>query len=150
MELWIIIFLHRFYLFLELNYIYSNIVLLSGKGGSGKTFSTLSFLNNKEVCFTSLGWKLISTQKEEFKNIIGLSLQKILGKNNNTGEKCEKINNNNIKYIVIDEATLINKKDIEDIIKLYPSCMIFILGDIDKDDYYYQCSTQNLMLRTKF
>ena len=129
------------YLFTPNNeYIYSNIVLLSGKGGSGKTFSTLSFLNNKEVCFTSLGWKLISTQKEEFKNIIGLSLQKILGKNNNTGEKCEKINNNNIKYIVIDEATLINKKDIEDIIKLYPSCMIFILGDIDKDDYYYQCS----------
>ena len=128
-------------------YIHSNVILLSGKGGSGKTYSTLSFLNNKEVCFTSLGWKLISTQKEQFKNIIGLSLQKILGKNNNTGEKCEKVNNNNIKYIVIDEATLINKKDIEDIIKLYPTCMIFILGDIDKDDYYYQCSINDNIIK---
>jgi hypothetical protein len=115
------------------------IILCNGAGGTGKTHSLLTFLENKETCYTSLSWKLINGKKEEFKSIIGLSLQKLTGKTDK--EKCEKITNNYIRYIIIDELTLIGMTNINDIKKLYPQCFIFLVGDIDNDDFFYQCST---------
>ena len=119
-------------------YITKKVILCNGAGGTGKTHSLLTFLENKETCYTSLSWKLINGKKEEFKHIIGLSLPKLTGNADN--EKCEKITNNNIKYIIIDELTLIGANAKDDIIKLYPNCYIFLVGDIDNDNFYYQCS----------
>lgn len=115
------------------------IILCNGAGGTGKTHSLLTFFDNREVCYTSLSWKLINGKKEEFKSIIGLSLQKLTGKTDK--EKCEKIKNNSIRYIIIDELTLIGLTAINDIKKLYPECFIFLVGDIDNDDFFYQCTT---------
>ena len=114
------------------------IILCNGAGGTGKTHSLLTFFDNREVCYTSLSWKLINGKKDEFKSIIGLSLQKLTGKTDK--EKCEKIKNNSIRYIIIDELTLLGHTAINDIKNLYPQCFIFLVGDIDNDDFFYQCS----------
>jgi hypothetical protein len=119
-------------------YFKKRIILFNGAGGTGKTHTLLNNLNQKEILFTSIGWKLINGKKEEFNKIIGLSIPKITGEADNI--KCEKIKNNSARYIIIDEATLIKKDYIDKIISLYPQCFIFILGDIDDDDFYYQCS----------
>ena len=114
------------------------VILSNGPGGSGKTYSLLSFFDNRDICYTTLSWKLINGQKENFNNIIGLSLQKLTGFTEN--DTCEKVKNNNIKIIVIDEGPLCGMNYINAIIKNFPNCFIFILADVDKDDFNYQCS----------
>jgi hypothetical protein len=116
----------------------NRVILCNGAGGTGKTHSILTFFDNRDVCYTSLSWKLINGKKEEFKNIIGLSLQKLTGKTDK--EKCEKVKNNNIKIILIDEGPLCGMNYINEIIKLFPQCFIFVLADVDKDDFNYQCT----------
>lgn len=127
-------------------YIYKRLVFLGGKGGSGKTYSALktSNMETRNICFTTHCWNLISEQKSKYP-IHGLSLHKLLGY---IGEaKYEKHRINSIRYIVIDEATLIDESTINDIIKDYPHLFIFVIGDIDPDGFYYQCSTQNQVIR---
>jgi len=119
-------------------YFKKRVILFNGAGGTGKTHTLLNNLNQKEILFTSIGWKLINGKKEEFNKIIGLSIPKITGEADNI--RCEKIKNNSARYIIIDEATLIKKDYIDKISLLFPHCFIFILGDIDDDDFYYQCS----------
>lgn len=54
-----------------------------------------------------------------------------------------------MRFIVIDELTLIDEKSINTIIKEYPNCFIFIVGDVDKDGYFYQCNLQNKVYKPK-
>lgn len=129
------------------DYIYKRVVFIGGQGGSGKTSSLLGGkLNYNNICYSSLCWNLISSKKIEIqqkynKNIIGYSICNLSG--NVNGAKCELIEDNNIKYLIIDEATLIDYKDIKFILnhKNYKHCFIFIIGDIDKNNFYYQCPT---------
>lgn len=135
-------------------FIKSRIVFIGGKGGSGKTSSILNSKNliKESICFTTFCWNLITEQKSKHPEIIGLSIPKITGeltikKDNELKEKtAEKAKTNNIKYIVIDESTLINDTQIIKIIEKFPSVFIFILGDIDYDGKYYQCSVQNKVI----
>ncbi len=60
-------------------------------------------------------------------------------------EKSEKAKNKDIRRIALDEATHLHH---ESIIKItnaesYSSMFIFIMGDIDEDNFYYQCSNRN-------
>lgn len=126
-------------------YIYKRLNFLGGKGGSGKTYSILNTKNmsTKNICFTTHCWNLISEQKQKYP-IHGLSLHKLLGYIGDA--KYEKHNLKSIRYIVIDEATLIDVDTINNIIRDYPHLFIFVLGDIDKDGFYYQCSCQNQVI----
>jgi len=123
------------------DYIYNNIVFIGGKGGSGKTTSLINGLTNKNICYTTTCWNLISGMKSKYPSIIGYSLPNLTGKCGET--KTEKYNNSNVKYIIIDELTLISKNIIDNIISEYPNIFIFLVGDIQKDGFYFQCSINN-------
>jgi len=127
------------------DFIYKNVVFIGGAGGSGKTTSLLNAFNNKNVCYTTSCWNLIQGQKLKYSDIIGYSLPMMTGGSGLC--KCEKVKNNNIKYIIIDEVTLIEEIDIFKIINDYKHCFIFIVGDVDSDGFYYQCSNQNTVIK---
>ena len=126
------------------NLLYNNdiitnrILYIGGAGGTGKTSSLLRNLENKNVCYTTSCWNLIQGQKNKFPNINGYSLPNLIGSIGT--KKTEKIRNHNIKYIIIDELTLIDSKNIQTIINDYKHCFIFLLGDVDEDGTFYQCT----------
>ena len=127
------------------DFIYKNVVFIGGAGGSGKTTSLLNAFNNNNVCYSTSSWNLINGQRLKYNDIIGYSLPMMTG---GTGHcKCEKVKNNNIKYIIIDEVTLIEEAEILKIIEDYKHCFIFIVGDVDEDGFYYQCSNQNTVIK---
>lgn len=118
------------------------LLFCGGAGGTGKSFSIMnSTMNKKNICYCSSSWDLIQDKQNEYMDIIGLSHQKLTGEAE--GVKCVKITNNNIKYIVIDELTLIHKKTIHKIINEYNDIFIFLVGDITKEGHSYQCKIYN-------
>jgi hypothetical protein len=119
-------------------YITNRIVFFGGAGGSGKTFSCLNNLDVNTTCYTTMCWNLIQGKMEEYKGTHGHSIPQLTG--GSEGFKCEKTTDKNMKHIIIDEATLLNKLDIIHIIHNYPNAFIFILGDVDEDGFYYQAS----------
>jgi len=119
-------------------YITNRVVFFGGAGGTGKTFSCLNNLNVNTTCYTTMCWNLIQGKMEEYKGTHGHSIPQLTGGSENF--KCEKTTDKNMKHIIIDEATLLNSNDIEQIIKEYPHSFIFILGDVDEDGFYYQAS----------
>lgn len=131
-------------------YIYSKNIFLGGAGGTGKTTSLINALDNKKICFSSTSWDLINTITKPLKKVkpngecgvsplLGLSLPKITGTLDNK-QQVEIYNIPHVKYLIIDEATMINERTINKILELYPYKMIFVLGDIDKDGFAYQSS----------
>lgn len=123
------------------DYIYNILVFIGGKGGAGKSNSILRKLKNKNICYTTGGWNLISGMKSKFTEIIGLSLPNLTGKCGSTNT--EKHSNNNIKFLILDEPTLINPNIIDDVISEYPDIFIFLVGDIREDGFFFQCSINN-------
>ena len=119
-------------------HLYKKLVYFGGIGGSGKSYTILNNLDNRNILFTCRSWDLIQFQQNNKPDIIGLSIPKITGKMK--GQKVERIINNNIRYIVIDEMTMSDKEEINDILKLYPGCWVFMLGDISEDGFPYQCT----------
>ena len=121
-------------------------ICLTGKGGSGKTYSILnSNLISRNIIYSSMCWNLITGQQEKnkSKDFMGLSIPKITPKQVGEKNKSTIYEGKNAKYIIIDEATLINDKDILAIRKRYYYCFIFIVGDI-KNDKFYQCSIPSI------
>jgi hypothetical protein len=113
-------------------------ILLNGEGGTGKTSSVMrSNFNKKNICYVASCWNLIQRKKKEQPDIIGVSWNSLIG------HKCDKYKNNNIKYILIDEITLINKWVIDKTMLLYPYCIIFLIGDVT-EKLYYQCSLNDI------
>jgi len=133
--------------FLQTSDIVKNkIVFIGGAGGSGKSYSVLknNNINPKNICYTTNCWNLIQGQKQKYNNILGYSNPNLTG--NCNGKAVEKIRNNDIKYIVIDELTLIDNKVIKQIIKEYNECFIFLLGDIEEDGNFFQCSLPSVRI----
>lgn len=118
-------------------YIVKRKIYFGGIGGSGKTYTILENLPNKNICYTARAWDLIQKKNDDYKKIIGLSIPKLIGTCN--GQKVEQIQNNNIKYLVDDEMTLSDKSEFKSIDKLFNYCFIFCLGDISEDGFSYQC-----------
>ena len=130
-------------------YITNRIVCIGGKGGSGKSYSLFNSGNfdRNRICYTSKCWNLIQGQMTKYNGINGYSIPNLTGYCD--GKKTEKIYNSMMRFIVIDELTLIDEKSINTIIKEYPNCFIFIVGDVDKDGYFYQCNLQNKVYKPK-
>lgn len=150
----------------------NRIVKIGGQAGSGKTRSIMSALENKHICYSTTCWKLIQGMKEDYPDIIGLSINKLEGKtcnivkkeNDNEEDeeqeqeqqeheiitKSKKETNKNIRYIVLDEITLLRSGSIQNVINdpKYAHCFIFILGDIDIDGFYYQCANRNEVFKS--
>lgn len=117
----------------------SNFILLSGKGGSGKTESIFNNVNQNEIIYVSLAWERGADIRNKYnENIIISSIPKILDKNEVMPNTLKK--KSYFKYIVIDEITLISEETILEIQKLYPDKIIILIGDVDEDGFYYQCS----------
>ena len=121
-------------------HIIKSCIFLGGAGGSGKTHSILnsSNFNHKSLIFSSSCWDLIQQKCIEKPDILGLTCQKLSG--NNNGQKSQKFETGNYKYIVVDEATLIDDKSLKLIINQNKNKFVIVMGDIDYDGFYYQCS----------
>jgi hypothetical protein len=115
----------------------SNVIFLSGKGGSGKSHSILSNLNN--VCMVSTCWNLSQAKKEDYPSLKPLSINKLVGEN------CEKVEVSN-KILLLDELTMWNKKDILQCIKDYKRKFIFMAGDINYNGEFFQCNINNSVI----
>ena len=122
------------------NYILNRVVYIGGGGGSGKTTSILKSLINKNICYSTSCWNLIQGIKNKYPDILGYSLPNLTGQC--MGTKTEKIKNTNLKYIILDELTLTDSKTIKQIINdpEYKQCYIFLLGDIEYNGIFYQCT----------
>lgn len=121
-------------------HIKSRVICLGGAGGCGKTYSILTSKNfmMNDLLFTSTCWELIQDKVDEFNNITGISLPKLTGEMN--GKEVEKFNNTKYKYIVNDELTLQSYKTVNTIIKDNKDKFIILMGDVEKDGFFYQCS----------
>lgn len=117
--------------------IVNNVVFMSGKGGSGKSYSILN--NLKSVCMVSACWNLTQAKKEEYEELKPLSINKLIGK---TGDKKSEKVKVTSKIIFLDEATMWKKEDILQVIADYPNKFIFIAGDVDLNGRFYQCTLQ--------
>ena len=115
-------------------------IFLGGAGGCGKTHSILSSKNfmMNDLLLTSTAWELIQNKVNEFPDITGISLPKLTGEMN--GKTVEKFNSNRYKYIVNDELTLQSSKTVETIINDNKGKFIILMGDVEYDGFYYQCS----------
>jgi hypothetical protein len=120
--------------------IYHRLIFIQGQGGSGKTYSILKSLNldTSAICYTTSCWNLISTQKENNPSIIGLSIPKLIGEMN--GQKVDKYTGTNIRYLIVDEKTLVTNNILLKIILNFSNIFIFVIGDIDIDGHSYQCT----------
>lgn len=116
--------------------------LLSGAGGTGKTFNNLT--RRFGCLYVSLGWSLISKKKKEFK-CKGTSMHRLVGLTAN-GKKTvpyhaeQPIPNS----IFIDEITMIDEGMIEMAVKQYPYSQIILAGDVDVDGFAYQCKLRDV------
>jgi hypothetical protein len=126
------------------DYILNRVVYIGGAGGAGKTTSILKNLNNKNICYTTSCWNLIQGIKNKYPDILGYSLPNLTGQCGST--KTEKIKNTNLKHIVIDENTLNDANIVNSIINdpLYKHCFIFLLGDVNFNGFFYQCSLPSI------
>jgi hypothetical protein len=121
-------------------HITERVLFLGGAGGCGKTHSVLTSSNfmMNDILFTSTCWELIQGKVDEFYKITGISLPKLTGEMN--GKTVEKFNSTKYKYIVNDELTLQSSKTVNSIINDNPNKFIILMGDIEYDGFYYQCS----------
>ena len=122
--------------------IYNRHIFIQGQGGSGKTYSILNSFNlyTSAICYTTSCWNLINTQKENNSSIIGVSIPKLIGEMN--GKKVDKYTGTNIRYLIVDEKTLVTNNILKKILKEFPNIFIFVIGDIDIDGHAYQCTLE--------
>jgi hypothetical protein len=118
--------------------IVNNVIFMSGKGGSGKSYSILH--NLKNVSMISACWNLTQAKKEEYPELKPLSINKLVGK---TGDKKSEKVKVTSKILFLDELTMWNKKDVLQVISDYPNKFIFLAGDIELNGRFYQCNLQN-------
>jgi len=129
--------------YFENNEINNNAVCLLGKGGSGKSNDIKTNFDRDTVVYVSYAWARGVDFKENYACTIS-SLNRI------EGNKCEKLKTNDFFRIeVYDEATLINNSFIKNRIQACRQMgkRIFIIGDIDKDGFNFQCSLNDDLVK---
>ena len=131
-------------------------MVISGKGGSGKTYTTLnSFDNlkeitqNKKICFCAPTNSVVESNKKYkvilekyFKNVEFITTSSLLGEKcvyDENGVKSFIINNKFIKLdkydiIIIDEISMVNDTQIDYIVNNNKNSLILLLGDKNQLD----------------
>lgn len=122
--------------------IYSNFILLSGKGGSGKTESIAKNISLSEIVYASLAWERGVDFKNKYGNVTISSIPKLISYGNKAENEL-KIPSTT-KYIILDEPTLISENEIITIKNKFSDKIILLVGDIDEDGFFYQCSLQGV------
>ena len=124
--------------------IYSNFILLSGKGGSGKTESIAkhNMITSKHIIYGALAWERGADFRNKYGNdYITSSIPKLLSYGENNVNIKDQIKcKNTTKFIILDEPTLISEEEIIKIKNKWSDKIIILVGDIDEDGFYYQCS----------
>lgn len=112
--------------------------LLTGQGGSGKTYSVLTDKGFNNVLFVSpshiLGQNVFDLYKTKYTTIhklIGIDCRPYYEENRMPS------------VIVVDEITQLDAEWIDKVFTMYPSSLIILAGDIDADGRWYQCRSGN-------
>ena len=108
--------------------------VLAGAGGTGKTYTIMKdrgFINIRYIT-------PMHTLGVEIRNKYGINydtMHKFIGK----GCISRREESHSVpSVILIDELTMHDESDIKKAIEMYPECLIFVAGDIDKKQWY-QC-----------
>lgn len=123
-------------------------IFIGGAGGTGKTTSVLASSNfiKSDILFTSICWELIQGKMSEYEWLHGTSIPKITGQCNiSKGGKSQKQNIDKFKYILIDELTMIHPATLNKILDDNPNKFIIMMGDVDEDGKFYQCSLSTVV-----
>ena len=127
---------------------YSGNTLLTGQGGCGKTYSLMTDNGLNDILFVSPSHILGQAVKAEFDvpyttfhKLMGLDYVEIV----NGVEVAKKVvpfykDEYVPKVIAIDEITQYNGEDVEKVFAMYPTSLIFLMGDIDSAGRWFQCS----------
>jgi len=107
--------------------------ILAGQGGSGKSYSVLTDKGKIDILYV-VPCHILGKKCREKYNCNYTTIHKLIG------QDCTPYKDEfkTPSIIFIDESTMIEKEWIEKAIKLYPSSLIYIAGDIDKNQWY-QC-----------
>ena len=118
-----------------------NILMLGGPGGAMKTSGTFNSecFDLKTTLYTAHSWQLIETTASKYKGITHLSIPKILGHLEN-GVKCEQVNTDYIKTLVLDELTMHTLKTVLELLTKFKHCLIILIGDITFEGIPMQCT----------
>lgn len=108
--------------------------LLTGQGGSGKTYSVFNDPGFNNVLFVSPS------------HILGQDVREKYGANYTTIHKLIGIDcrpyyeeNKVPSVILVDEITQLDAEWVEKVFKMYPQSLILLAGDIDADGRWFQC-----------
>jgi hypothetical protein len=108
--------------------------LLSGQGGSGKTYSILTdkgFINVLYVTPT----RLLGMNMYEKHGVRWTTIHKLIGVG------CVPYRDDHVvpSVLLVDELTMSDASWIDKVFEMYPECLILVAGDIDAEGRWYQC-----------
>ena len=108
--------------------------LLSGQGGSGKTYSIFTDKGFNDVLFVSPSHVLGQDVRNKY-SARYTTINKLIGVD------CQpyKAEHGEPAVILIDEITQVDAAWVRKVFKLYPRSLILLAGDIDAEGRWYQC-----------
>jgi hypothetical protein len=117
--------------------------LLTGQGGSGKTYSVFNDKGFNNVLFVSPSHILGQDVYEKY-GAKYTTIHKLIGIPNGKTKCRPYYEDNRVPAVIfIDEITQIDASWIDKAFKMYPKSLILLAGDIDKDGRWYQCRSGN-------
>jgi len=112
--------------------------LLTGQGGSGKTYSVFSDPGFNSVLFVSPSHILGQDVKKKF-NAKYTTIHKLIGI-----ECCPYYKEQRVPpVILVDELTQLPAEWVNKVFEMYPESLIILAGDIDAEGRWYQCRSGN-------
>jgi hypothetical protein len=114
--------------------------LLTGQGGSGKTYSVFSDKGFNTVLFVSPSHILGQDVRTKY-GAKYTTIHKLIGVAGDDAKPCRAYHEENRvpPVILIDEITQIEASWIDKAFKLYPESLIILAGDIDEHGRWFQC-----------
>jgi hypothetical protein len=113
--------------------------LLTGQGGSGKTYSVFNDKGFNNVLFVSPSHILGQDVHERY-GAKYTTIHKLIGIQSGKYKARPYYEDNRVPPVIfIDEITQIDASWIDKAFKMYPKSLILLAGDIDKDGRWFQC-----------
>jgi hypothetical protein len=112
--------------------------LLTGQGGSGKTYSVFSDPGFNSVLFVSPSHILGQDVKKKF-NAKYTTIHKLIGIECRPYHEEQRVP----PVILVDELTQLPAEWVDKVFQMYPQSLIILAGDIDAEGRWYQCRSGN-------